>query len=246
MRALLEVRNLSKHFDGVAALSGVSLHVETGEIVGLMGPNGAGKTTLFNCVTGALKPDRGSVHLDGQEITGLPPHSVAQRGLARTFQLIRPFAEMTVLQNVLCGQPHARERLWGVALRRTPKALEERAWGLLEFFGLDPLAHQPAGELSYGQQKLLTLATALMQAPKVILLDEPFSGVNPTMIERILERLQRLNAQGMTFLVIEHNMEALMRLAQRVYALAAGRVIAEGTPKEIQQNPEVLEVYYGQ
>ncbi len=244
--ALLEVHDLHKHFDGVAALSGVSLHVERGEIVGLIGPNGAGKTTLFNCITGALRPDRGSVRLDGEAITGLPPHRVAQRGLARTFQLVRPFAELTALENVLCGQPHARERLWAVALRKTPKALEERAWRLLEFLGLAALAHRPAGALSYGQQKLLALATALMGEPKIVLLDEPFAGVNPTMIEHILERLKALNAQGVTFLVIEHNMEALMRLAQRVYALAAGRVIAEGTPQRIQRTPEVLEVYYGQ
>jgi branched-chain amino acid transport system ATP-binding protein len=244
--ALLEVYDLHKHFDGVTALSGTSLHVEKGEIVGLIGPNGAGKTTLFNCVTGALRPDRGSVCLEGQEITGLPPHVVAQRGLARTFQLIRVFPELTVLQNVLCGQPHARERLLEVGWYRTPKSLEQRAWELLEFFGLTHLAQELAAELSYGQQKLLALATALMGEPRIILLDEPFSGVNPTMIERILERLKRLNSRGVTFLVIEHNMEALMRLAQRVYALAAGRVIAEGPPSEIQRNPEVLEVYYGQ
>ncbi len=245
---LLEVGGLSKRFGGLEALRDVTLNVRPGEIVGLLGPNGAGKSTLFDCVTGFQAPSGGAVLLrhggTGRALTNRPPFWIAQQGLARTFQLIRVFPGLTVWENLLAGQEHRGEPLLD-AFRVSPPAVPERAGRLLHLIGLDAHRDAPAGELSYGQQKLLALAMALVREPSLILLDEPVAGVNLTVIERLKDHIRAQNAGGVTFLIIEHNMEFLMEMAGRLYFLAEGRVITEGPPQAIQRSEEVLSLYYG-
>ncbi len=246
--SLLEVGGLSKRFGGLEALRDVTLNVRPGEIVGLLGPNGAGKSTLFDCVTGFQAPSGGAVLLrhggTGRALTNRPPFWIAQQGLARTFQLIRVFPGLTVWENLLAGQEHRGEPLLDV-FRVSPPAVPERAGRLLHLIGLDAHRDAPAGDLSYGQQKLLALAMALVREPSLILLDEPVAGVNLTVIERLKEHIRAQNAGGVTFLIIEHNMEFLMEMASRLYFLAEGRVITEGPPQAIQRSEEVLSLYYG-
>jgi len=241
----LKVDNLSKHFGGVYALNNVTLHVDEGELVGLLGPNGSGKTTLFNCVAGFYKPDEGQVYLGEREITGWKMERICERGLYRTFQLPRVFPELTLLQNVLLSQPHWGESLLEVMFKRSSHSLVERAGELIDFVGLSHMINEPAGSLSGGQQKLLELAAALMKDPEVILLDEPTGGVNPTLINDIKKMLLDLNASGKTFFVIEHNMDVIIDIGQRLYVLDYGDIIAEGSPEEIRNNDRVLEAYFG-
>lgn len=241
----LRVENLSKHFGGVYALNNVTLHVNRGELVGLLGPNGSGKTTLFNCVAGFYKPDGGKVYLKERLITGRKMETICEFGLYRTFQLPRAFPELTLLQNVLLSQPHRNESLIRVMFKKTQHELVERARGLIDFVGLSNLIEEPAGALSGGQQKLLELASALMKDPEVILLDEPTGGVNPTLINQIKKLILELNDSGKTFLVIEHNMDVIMDIAQRLYVLDYGELIAEGGSEEIRNNEKVLEAYFG-
>jgi len=245
---LLEVAALSKRFGGLEALRNVSLVVRPSEIVGVLGPNGAGKSTLFDCVTGFLAPSGGSVVLRrdgaGRVLTGRPPFWIAQQGLARTFQLIRVFPGLTVLENLLAGQEHRGEPLLDV-FRASPPSVYERAGTFLRLTGLEETRDAPAGELSYGQQKLLALAMALVRQPRLVLLDEPVAGVNLTVIERLKDHIRARNAEGVTFLIIEHNMEVLMELAGRLYFLAEGRLVTEGPPESIQRSEEVLSLYYG-
>jgi ABC-type branched-subunit amino acid transport system ATPase component len=241
----LSVVDLSKHFGGVYAVDGVTLHVDEGELVGLMGPNGSGKTTLFNCVAGFYKPDGGQVYLKENDITGWKMETICELGLYRTFQLPRVFPELTVLQNVLLSQPHRNESLLDVMFKSSQRELVERARGFIEFVGLTHLIEEPAGSLSGGQQKLLELASALMKNPEVILLDEPTGGVNPTVINEIKKLILELNASGKTFLVIEHNMDVIMDIAQRLYVLDYGELIADGSSEEIRNNDKVLEAYFG-
>lgn len=245
---LLSVEALWKRFGGLEALRDVSLGVRSGEIVGVIGPNGAGKSTLFDCVTGFLRPNSGRVvlrpHGGDLRLDGRPPSWIAQQGLARTFQLIRIFPSLTVLQNALAGQEHRGESLVD-AFRPTPRLVHQRAETLLQLVGLWAQRDAPAGQLSYGQQKLLALAMALVRRPRLVLLDEPVAGVNLTVVERLVEHIRHQNAQGVTFLIIEHNMDVLMELASRVYFMADGRVVTEGPPEVIQQSDEVLELYYG-
>ena len=250
---LLEVRDLGMRFGGLEALRAVSLDVRRGEIVGILGPNGAGKSTLFDCVTGFQAPSAGRVLLHDSggrvdrrttPIAGRAPAWIAQQGLARTFQLIRVFPRLTVTENLMTGQEHRGESL-AASLSPSPPAAHGRAADLLRFIGLDGHADVPAGSLSYGQQKLLALAMALMRRPRVVLLDEPVAGVNLTAIERIKDDIRAQNADGVTFLIIEHNMEVIMELADRLYFLAGGRVVTEGPPEAIQRNEEVLRLYYG-
>ncbi|MCK4793541.1 MAG: ABC transporter ATP-binding protein [Desulfobacteraceae bacterium] len=241
----LKVDSLSKHFGGVYALNNVTLHVDEGELVGLLGPNGSGKTTLFNCVAGFYKPDGGQVYLGEREITGWKMERICERGLYRTFQLPRVFPELTLLQNVLLSQPHWGESLLEVMFKRSSHSLVERAGELIDFVGLSHMINEPAGSLSGGQQKLLELAAALMKDPEVILLDEPTGGVNPTLINDIKKMLLDLNASGKTFFVIEHNMDVIMDIGQRLYVLDYGDIIAEGSPEEIRNNDRVLEAYFG-
>jgi branched-chain amino acid transport system ATP-binding protein len=242
---LFETRDLSKHFFRVSALSGVSLSVEPGELVGIIGPNGSGKTTLFNCVTGVLRPSSGQVRFKGEDITGRTADHVYRRGISRTFQLIQVFPEMTVLENLLMAAQERRGTLIGRLLRRDEAAENGRALELLEYLGIAPLRDELASNLSYGQQKLLDFGMALMPDPEMVLLDEPLAGVNPTMINYLVDRILQLNARGYTFVVIEHNMEVVMSLCRRIVVLSQGERIAEGTPAEVADDPRVLDAYFG-
>jgi branched-chain amino acid transport system ATP-binding protein len=247
----LSIRGLTRDFGPFRAVDGVTLDIRKGSITGLIGPNGAGKTTLFNMVAGTLKPTAGSVHLNGQDITGLPSESLFSRGLARTFQIPRPFRRMSVLDNVLLAPPaQTGETVLGALFRRGAVAAEERrlldkARGILDFVTLDRLADQPAGKISGGQMKLLELARALMGDPSVILLDEPAAGVNPSLTRVLIDRIEQLNARGVTFVVIEHDMDLVMRHCDPVIALAEGRVLFQGTAAEAQANPQLLDAYLG-
>ncbi len=259
---VLDVRDLAMHFGGVQALRGVTLDVKRGEIVGILGPNGAGKSTLFDCVTGFLAPSGGRVTLRGgdgvpdgrgprlargerlTEISGRAPAWIAQQGLARTFQLIRVFPALTVMENLLVGQEHRGESLLA-SFAPSPPAAHLRGAELLRLVGLAGHRTIPASALSYGQQKLVSLAMALMRRPRLVLLDEPVAGVNLTVIERIKAHIRAQNAAGVTFLIIEHNMDVVMELADRLYFLAEGRVVTEGPPGAIQRSEEVLRLYYG-
>ena len=243
--ALLEIRNLTKHFFRLSALSRVSLSVEPGELLGIIGPNGSGKTTLFNCVTGVLRPSDGQVLLQGEDITGRSADRVYQRGIARTFQLIQLFPEMTVVENMLVAAQEKKGTLLSRLLRRAETEETTRALALLEFLGIAGLKDSLASNLSYGQQKLLDFGMALMSDPRLILLDEPMAGVNPTMIKHLVGHILELNARGYTFVVIEHNMEVVMSLCRRIVVLSQGERIAEGTPSVIAENPLVLDAYFG-
>jgi branched-chain amino acid transport system ATP-binding protein len=242
----LEVASILKRFGGLTALNGISMHIDESEIVGLIGPNGSGKTTLFNCITGLLKPDNGKIFLRGDNITAKSPHEVIQKGISRTFQITRVFPELTVMENMLMSISHKKESRINPLYQKSSNEEIKRASELLEFVGIMKLAYEFGGELSYGQQKLLELASALMQNPSVVLLDEPTAGVNPTLINKITERILGANEEfGVTFLVIEHNMDVIMEISQRMYALSSGEVIAEGDPEKVRDNPEVFEAYLG-
>jgi branched-chain amino acid transport system ATP-binding protein len=242
---LLEVRGLTKDFFHFTALKSVSLDVEAGELLGIIGPNGSGKTTLFNCVTGVLRPSAGQVRFKDEDITGLTADRVCRRGIARTFQLIQIFPEMTVLENMLMAAQERRGSLLGRLVRRDETAETERATRLLEQLGLAALQDHLASNLSYGQQKLLDFGMALMPEPDVVLLDEPLAGVNPTTITTLVGHIRALNERGATFVVIEHNMEVVMSLCRRLIVLSQGERLAEGTPAQVAENPLVLEAYFG-
>jgi len=243
--ARLEVRDLSKAFGGVAAVQGVSFDVRDGEILGVIGPNGSGKSTLFNCILGQLLPSAGTVALDGSDVTGLRPSTLNRLGVSRTFQLLQVFPRLTVRENlILAGQEHRGSRL-GRLFGARDAGLGPEADRMLEFFRLGALAHEQAGSLSYGQQKLLDAAMAFMSGSRLVLLDEPAGGVNPTMLAGLRDRLAEINRVGATFVVIEHNMEFVMSLCTRLIVLAEGRIIAEGSPAEVRTNAAVIEAYLG-
>jgi neutral amino acid transport system ATP-binding protein len=243
--ALLEVRNASKVFGGVVANAGIDMDVMAGSIVGLIGPNGSGKTTLFNSIVGFHRLDEGDVRFDGHVIRGMTVAQTARRGLVRTFQQSHVYDRLSCLDNMRISTSHAGETVLDM-LRRLPGEFEERALHLLEFAGLYEQRDVAGGELSYGQRKLLELAMALMSRPKLLLLDEPTAGVNPTMINGVMERLLRANAEmGITLLVIEHNMRVIMTLAQKIYCLAQGKVLAFGAPEAVRNDPRVVEAYLG-
>ena len=245
MTALLDVRDVTKTFGGVVANRAVSLRVGGGEIVGLIGPNGSGKTTLFSSIAGAHPIDSGSIVFDGLEISRKRAPEVARLGLLRTFQQTRVYRRMSCLENLLASEPHQREPLRFMLGRPRPET-REKAEALLRFVGLHPKRFLRAGVLSFGQQKLLELAMALMCEPRMLLLDEPTAGINPTLVNALLDRLSRVNRDlGMTLLVIEHNMRAIVSLAARIYCLAHGELLAEGPPEEIQRDPRVLDAYLG-
>ncbi len=250
--SLLKARNLAKSFGGIKAVNGVSLEVAQGSITGLIGPNGAGKTTLFNLLCNCIRPDQGEVIFDGEPIQHLQPHQIALQGLVRTFQVARVLSRLSVLENMLLAAPHQTgEKLWNNWLQprqvlREEQQLRQRAQELLASVGLAPMASAYAGALSGGQRKLLEMARALMANPKLVLLDEPAAGVNPTLINQICEHVITWNRQGLTFLIIEHNMDVIMSLCDRVWVLAEGQNLAVGSPAEIQTNPKVLEAYLGQ
>jgi neutral amino acid transport system ATP-binding protein len=245
MTALIETSAITMRFGGIQALNNCCLTVEGGTIAGLVGPNGSGKTTLFNCISGFLRPDSGTIVFDGRNITGSGARRVFRLGLARTFQRPRVFDRLTVLENALVGA--RRDEGWMRALVTPPGSRREqmRASAVLEFVGLSELRGSLAGELSFGQRKLLELAYLLVGEPRVILLDEPAGGINPSLRNRLADRIRELNGQGVTFLIVEHDMQFVSDLCDVVTVLDQGRAIAAGTPAAIQQNPAVLEAYLG-
>jgi len=238
---LLEVQNLTKRFGGLVAVNSVSFHVDEGEVVGIIGPNGAGKTTLFNLITGYLKPDSGRVLLRGEDITGLPPYKIANKGLVRTFQIVRPFKHLPTIANVLVALQSYRGKR-RIEWIKTP---ERKAMEMLEDVGLSDMAMEPAENLSHGDLKRLEIARAMALEPEIILLDEPFGGLNPIETEYMVKSLQRIHLDGHTMVIVEHKLHALMRLVKRVLVMHNGEIIAKGTPEEIAKNKKVIEVYLG-
>jgi branched-chain amino acid transport system ATP-binding protein len=243
---VLQVRDMAKSFGGVQAVRGVSFDVKEGEILGIIGPNGSGKSTLFNCILGQLAPTAGTVHLDGRDVTGLRPAALSRRGVGRTFQLLQVFPQLSLRENlILAGQEHKGSRL-GRLFGSRDAGLSTDAERMIGFFRLQHVADARAGDLSFGQQKLLDVAMAFMAGPRLVLLDEPAGGVNPSMLAHVKERLQALNADTRTtFIIIEHNMEFVMALCSRILVLAEGRLIAEGPPAAVRSNPAVIEAYLG-
>jgi branched-chain amino acid transport system ATP-binding protein len=249
----LRVDDLHKSFGGITAVDGATFRVERGSLTGLIGPNGAGKSTTFNLITGMYRADSGTVTFNGEDITDLEPHEVANRGLVRTFQIARELKQMTVLENMmLAPKGQIGESLWrsvtpGVRSNviKQEEELLERAWETLEFFEIDHIAEEYAGNLSGGQRKLLEMARALLTDPDMLLLDEPFAGVNPSLEKRLLEHVHELRGEGYTFLLVEHDMDLIMENCERVIVMHQGNVLTEGTPTEIKADEEVIEAYLG-
>jgi ABC-type branched-subunit amino acid transport system ATPase component len=242
MSATLEIEGLTKRFGGVTAVGDCSFAVPKGSITALVGPNGSGKTTVFNLITGYLRSDAGTVRFDGSVVRRPDPTRLARRGLTRTFQQARIFGELTLLQNMVS----ALQQPWRAAFRRALGRTErEQALDMLEEFGLRALAGDPAHTLSYGQKKLLEFAAVLMGTPRLVLLDEPTAGVNPILVEQIEQRIRDLNEKGITFLLVEHNMNLVMRLCDPIVVLDHGAKLAEGPPDEIRNDPRVLDAYLG-
>ena len=233
---MLEAHNVTKRFGGLVAVSQAALKVAEGSIVALIGPNGAGKTTLFAAMTGFHKPDSGSVTFDGADITSLQPHEIARRGLVRTFQIVQPFGALSVRENIAVGA-HLREPDRQTALAR--------AGEIATRLGMGNMLDQPAATLTGAGRKRLEVARALATSPKLILLDEVMAGLNPTEVREIVELVQKLNGQGYTFLVIEHNLKVVRTFARRVIVLDRGRMLAEGTAEDVLTNPKVIEAYVG-
>lgn len=245
MSALLEVKNVTKSFGGVVANRDVSLVVRQGEIAGLIGPNGSGKTTLFGSITGTHAVDSGDILFEGRSIAHLRPAPIARAGLLRTWQQTRVYGEMSCAENMTISAREAHGHVFSL-LRPVPAATRRRGDDLLAFVGLHEKRMEKAGSLSFGQQKLLEFAMALMNEPKLLLLDEPTAGINPTLINGLIDRLRRANTElGVTLLVIEHNMRVIMNLAHSITCLAHGEVLAAGTPEEVRDDSRVLDAYLG-
>lgn len=250
----LRVQNLSKTFGGITAVDEATFSVEEGSLTGLIGPNGAGKSTTFNCIAGTLDPTGGTVYFKNEEITGLRPHEVANRGLVRTFQISRELKEMTVLENMMLspgGQTGERlvqsviPGLRGTVIQQEQE-IRERAWEMLEFFEIDHLAGEYAGNLSGGQRKLLEMARALMTDPEMVLLDEPLAGVNPSLERKILERIHDLREEGYTFLLVEHDMDIVMNNCDPIIVMHQGTILTEDDAESIKDDEQVIDAYLGE
>jgi branched-chain amino acid transport system ATP-binding protein len=248
---MLEIEGLTKQFGGLSAVTALDLTIRAGDIVGLIGPNGAGKTTVFNLITGFLRPTGGRVTFEGRVITGKGPHDIAARGLVRTFQVINICPELTVLENIVLSC-HLRPRvgffetvLGTPSGRRKDKAILDRSHAILEFVGLQNMVGLTAGRLAHGHKRILGIAVALAADPKLLMLDEPLSGMNAQEVNETMALIRRLREKGLTVLLIEHNMRATMILCQRIAVLNFGRKIAEGSPEEIKGNNEVIQAYLG-
>lgn len=249
---ILEGRNITKTFGGVTAVDDCSIEVPDGVIAGLIGPNAAGKTTLFNVMTGFYKPDSGKVIFKGKDITGRSPHQIAQEGMVRSFQIMRVLSRLTVLENVMLANPNQTgESLRNLLLkpnkiRDQEESVRERAVEILQMLDLDDKKDEYAGTLSGGQRRLLELGRCLMASPEMLLLDEPTGGVNPALIEDIMDHLKYINNQGVTIFIVEHNIRTIMELSEVVFVMSNGKKISEGTPEEIMEDEEVIDAYLGQ
>ena len=248
---MLKVEHLCLSFEGLKAVNDVSLHVEKGTVTALIGPNGAGKTTTFNLVAGFYKPDSGKIILDGEDITGLRSYKVCEKGIGRTYQVIKLFGGMSVLDNVLVGM-HSRLKssFWSSVFRTRKSAAEEKAahekaMDLLKLMGLEMYASLPASSLAYGQQRRLEIARALASDPKLLLLDEPAAGMNSTEKFELNDRIRQIIAMGVTVLIVEHDMAMVMNIADKIFVLNSGQLLAEGTSEEISSNEAVIEAYLG-
>jgi branched-chain amino acid transport system ATP-binding protein len=246
MTPFLEVKNCVKHYGAIRAVDGVSFSVGPGEIVGVIGPNGSGKTTLFNSILGQIRPTSGHMDFCGEDITGMSPLELARRGVGRTFQTLQVFGKLSVRDNLIVAAQEFKGTLRSRLLAAPDAGLGPHADEMIQLFRLQHVAHLPAGSLSYGQQKLIDIAMAFMPSPRLVLLDEPCAGVNPALVEQLHDLLVQLNkAQGGSFVVIEHNMDFIMRLCPRVICMVEGKVLAEGAPQAVQSNRAVLEAYLG-
>ena len=246
MSAFLEVKDCVKHYGAIRAVDGVSFSVEPGEIVGVIGPNGSGKTTLFNSILGQIRPTSGRMEFCGEDITGMSPLKLSRRGVGRTFQTLQVFGKLSLRDNLIAAAQEFKGTLAARLFEAPDAGLGEKADEMIELFRLKHVAYLPAGSLSYGQQKLVDIAMAFMPKPRLVLLDEPCAGVNPALVEQLRELLLQLNeSQGGSFVVIEHNMDFIMRLCPRVICMVEGKVLAQGKPQEVQSNRAVLEAYLG-
>jgi len=239
----LEVSNLNKSFGGIHAVKDCSFAVERGSITSLIGPNGAGKTTSFNLINNVLRPDSGSVKFEGQEVTGRMPHKLTRLGIGRTFQVTRTLGDMTVLENMVVGSSNTGLR--SILGSRMLEDEVQRALELLDFVGIAEYSYTNAEALSYGQRKLLEFSAVLMSEPQIVLLDEPAGGVNPSLLKRMVARIRELNGEGLTFFIVEHNMDLVMDISDSVIVMAHGEVLLHGTPDEVQNDQRVLNAYLG-